>query len=219
MKIAKLDFQNNPNIGLFSFATDKFCLVNRFTDKRDVKLIKNALKVPVYQASFLGTGLIGIFTSGNSKGIVISDRIYKEEIEEVQRNFDVLVLETKHTAFGNLILANENGCIISDDLSKHRKDIRDFLGVDTRIGTIGGMDLVGSLAVCNSSGCLTHKAITDKEKKLIEKILDVIVSPATINFGNPWVKSGILVNSNGLLMGNQTSGPEMGIASETFGFV
>jgi len=219
MKFSKLHFHRDPNIGLFSFATDKFCLVNRFAMKKDVDLLKKVLKVPVYQTSVLGTGLIGIFAAGNSKGIVISDRIYHEEIEEMQRNFEVLVLETKHTAFGNLILANDNGCIVSSDLDKFRKDIRDFLGVDTRVGTIGGMDLVGSLAGCKSRGCLAHKEITDKEKKLIEKILDVNVSWATINFGNPWVKSGIIVNSNGLLYGDRTSGPELGIASETLGFI
>jgi len=118
MKFSKLHFHRDPNIGLFSFATDKFCLVNRFAMKKDVDLLKKVLKVPVYQTSVLGTGLIGIFAAGNSKGIVISDRIYHEEIEEMQRNFEVLVLETKHTAFGNLILANDNGCIVSSDLEK-----------------------------------------------------------------------------------------------------
>ena len=219
MKFSKLNFQKDPNIGLFAFASNKFCIVNRFLRKKDIKLIKNVLKVQVYQTSVLGTGLIGIFTAGNSKGIVISDRIYNEEIEEMQRNFDVLVLETKHTAFGNLILSNDKGCIISKDLEKFRKDIRNFLGAETRVGSIGGMDLVGSLAICNSNGCLVHKSITDKEKKLIEKILDVPVSPGTVNFGNPWVKSGLIVNSNGFLAGDQTSGPELGIVTETLGFI
>jgi translation initiation factor 6 len=219
MKIAKLNFQKNPNIGLFALANDGFCLVNRFIRKKDVSLIKSVLRVPVYQTSVLGTGLIGIFTGGNSQGIVISDRIYDEEIEEMQRNFDVLVLETKHTALGNLMLANDKGCIISKDLKPFRKDIRNFLGVDTRIGTIGGIDLVGSLGICNRNGCLVHKWITKKEKELIEKILEVNVSPGSVNFGNPWIKSGLLVNSNGFLAGDQTSGPELGLISETLGFV
>lgn len=219
MKIAKLNFQKDPNIGLFSFATDNFCLTNRFTRKKDLNLISKVLNVPVYQTSVLGTGLIGIFTGGNSRGIVISDRIYSEEIEEMQRNFDVLLLETKHTALGNLILANDKGCIISRKLKSYRKDIRDFLETDTRVGTIGGIDLVGSLGVCNSKGCLVHKWVTEKEKELIEKTLDVNVSPGSVNFGNPWVKSGLVVNSNGFLVGDQTTGPELGLMSQIFGFV
>jgi translation initiation factor 6 len=219
MKIAKINFQKNPNIGLFSFASDGFCLVNRFIRNKDVSLIKSVLKVPVYQTSVLGTGLIGIFTSGNSKGIVISDRTYREEIEEMQRSFDILVLETKHTAIGNLMLANDKGCIISKDLKAFRKDIRDFLGVNTRIGTIGGIDLVGSLGACNRNGCLVHKWATKKEKELIEKTLEVNVSPGSVNFGNPWVKSGLIANSNGFLAGDQTSGPELGLITETLGFL
>ncbi len=219
MKIAKVNFQKNPNIGLFALANDGFCLINRFVRKKDADLIKKVLKVEVYQISVLGTGLIGIFAGGNSKGIVISDRIYDEEIEEMQRNFDVLVIETKHTALGNLILSNEKGCIISRDLKDYKKDIRNFLGVETRIGTIGGIDLVGSLGVCNSNGCLVHKWATAKEKKLIEKILEVNVSPASVNFGNPWVKSGLIANSNGFLAGDQTSGPELGLISQTLGIM
>jgi len=219
MKIAKLNFQKNPNIGLFSFATDRFCLVSKFAAKKDIDMIKKVLKVDIYKTSVLGTSLIGIFTGGNSNGIVISDRIYKEEIEEMQRNFDILVLETKHTAMGNLILTNDTGCIISNKIKKHKSEIRDFLGVEVRVGTIGGMDLVGSLGVSNKNGCMAHKEITDKERKLIEKTLDVNVFEGTINFGNPWIKSGLIVNSNGFLVGDQTSGPEMGTATEALGFL
>jgi translation initiation factor 6 len=219
MKFAKLNFQNNPNIGLFAYATDKFCIVNKYIRDKDIKLIAKVLKVPVYETSMLGTGLIGIFTSGNSKGIVISDRIYREEIEEMKQNFDILVLETKHTAIGNLMLANDKGCIVSRELERHRNEIRDFLGVDTRVGTIGGMDLVGSLGVCNSRGCIVHKAANEKEMELIEKILGIYVLPGSVNFGNQWMKSGIIANSNGFLAGDQTSGPELGLIAETMGFV
>jgi translation initiation factor 6 len=219
MKVARLNFQSNPNIGLFAYANDGFCLVNNFTRRRDMRLIESVLKVPVHVASVLGTGLIGIFAGGNSKGIVISDRLYHEEIERMKRNFNILVLETKHTAMGNLILANDKGCIISKNLEDHVKDIADFLGVDAKVGTIGGMSLVGSLAVANSKGCLVHKAATAKEKEAIEKTLAVPAIPGSINFGNPWIRSGLLANSHGLIAGDHTSGPELGLASEALGFV
>jgi len=219
MKFSTLDFQSNPNIGLFAFSTDKFCLVNRFIRKRDADLIGRVLKVPVYETSLLGTGLIGIFAGGNSNGIIISDRIYTEEIEHMKRNFEVLVLETKHTAMGNLILANDRGCIISKEIEEHRSEISRFLGVETAAGTIGGMELVGSLAVANSKGCLVYKEASEREKKLIENMLHVPVLPGSINYGNQWVKSGLIANSNGFLAGDQTSGPELGLISETLGFM
>lgn len=219
MKFSTLNFENNPNIGLFSFATDKFCIVQKFIRSKDAKLIGNVLKVPVYQASALRTGFLGIFAAGNSSGVIVSDRLEDDEIRQLKANVDVLMLETKQTAIGNLMLANDKGCVISKDLEAHAKEIRDFLGVDTHVGTIAGMDLVGSLAVCNSKGCLAHKAIEERERKLIEKILGVNVLPDSVNFGNQWIRSGLIANSNGFIAGDQTSGLELGLAAEALGFV
>jgi translation initiation factor 6 len=219
MKFSTLNFQSNPNIGLFAFVSDKLCFVNRFIRKKDADIIARVLKVPVYEASVLQTGFLGIFIAGNSKGIIISDRIYREEIDHMLKNAEVLVLETVHTGLGNMILANDKGCIISKELEEYGKDISDFLGVEAKTGTIGGMDLVGSLAAANSKGCLVHNSASEKEKKLIEGLLDVTVSPGSVNFGNQWIRSCIIANSNGFLAGDQTSGPELGLIAETLGFV
>jgi translation initiation factor 6 len=219
MKFATLNFQNNPNIGLFAFATDSFCLANNFIGEKAAALIHKTLRVPVHRTRMLGTGLIGIFAAGNAKGIVISDRIHHEEIAQIKKKCDVLVLETKHTAMGNLILANDRGCIISKELEGLGQDIEAFLGVETKVGTIAGMDLVGSLAIANSKGCLIHKAATTKEKELIGKTLDVAVLPGSVNFGNQWIRSGLIANSHGFVSGDRTSGPELGLVAETLGFV
>ncbi len=219
MKFSTLNFQSNPNIGLFAFATDKFCLMSRFLRGRDAKLLGNTLKVPVHQASVLQTGFLGIFCAGNSRGIIVSDKLYDDEIAQLRHQVDVLVLEARHTAMGNLILANDKGCIISKEIGEYRKAISDFLDVETAVGTIGDMELVGSLAVANSKGCLVYKEASEKEKKLLEKILGVPVLPGSINFGNQWVKSGLIANSHGFIAGDHTSGAEMGLIAEGLGFV
>lgn len=219
MKFATLNFENNPGIGLFAFATDGFCVVNRLFRKKDVNLIHKVLKVPVYEVSVLRTGFAGMFISGNSKGAIVSDELHEDEIAHLKRSVDVLVLGTRQTAVGNLILANDRGCVISKELGKHKKEIADFLGVETRVGTIAGLDIVGSLAACNSRGCLAHKSISEKEKNLIEKTLGVSVLPGSVNFGNQWIRSGIIANSNGFVAGDRASGPELGLAAEALGFV
>jgi translation initiation factor 6 len=219
MRIEGINFQKNPNIGLFAFATDKFCLLNRFVKKRKIEKIKKILKVPVIRASALGTPLLGIFIAGNSKGLILSKNLYENEISHLRKNIEVLILDTEFTALGNLILANDNGCVISEKLKKHTKDIEDFLNVRTETGSISGLDLVGSLGICNNKGCLVHKGIKEREKKSLERILNVEVGVGTVNFGNSWVKSGLIVNSFGFLAGDQTSGPELGIISEALGFL
>jgi translation initiation factor 6 len=219
MKFSTLNIENNPNIGLFAFATDGFCLVNNLLRGKDAKLMQSVLKVPVYRATALRTGFLGIFAAGNSKGAIVSDKLEDDEISQLKANIDVLVLDTKQTAIGNLMLANEKGCIISNELREHARKISQFLGVDTHVGTIDGMDLVGSLAVANSRGCLVHKLISERERKLVEKVLEIPVLPGSVNFGNQWIRSGLVANSNGFVAGDRTSGAELGLAAEGLGFV
>lgn len=219
MKFSTLNFENNPNVGLFAFATDKFCIVNSLFRKRDANLVHKVLKVPVYDASVLRTGFAGMFISGNSKGAIVSNELHEDEIGRIEGSVDVLVLDTRQTAIGNLMLANDRGCVISKELADHRKEISRFLGVDVRVGTIAGLDLVGSLAVCNSKGCIANKSISEKERKAIESVLGVPVLLSSVNFGNQWIRSGLVANSNGFIAGDRTSGPELGLAAEALGFV
>jgi len=218
-RIEKLDFQGNPFIGLFSFATDSLCIIGRGASEKQIDMIKSVLDVDVIESTFLGTDLAGIFVSGNSNGIVVSGNLDESEIELLKTKTKVLIIDTRYTALGNLMVCNDKGCIISADIKNFSKKISDFLKVPVKVGTIDGVDLVGSLALCTNNGCIVHKNISDAEKKLLEDVLKVPVDTGTVNFGSGWVKSGLLANSNGFIAGKDTSGPELGNAAEVFGFV
>jgi len=215
----KVEFNKNPNIGLFCFATDKYCVFNKFGNPKDKSLLRNVLKVRVIDGTALGTSLVGIFMCGNSNGVIISNRLYDEEIEEIKESLNVLILKTTYTAIGNLMLCNDKGCIISKKLSKFTKEIEDFLAVPVKIGDIGGSDLVGSLAVCTNSGCAISKIAKEEEIRVIENVLNVRVMKASVNFGSIWIKSGIVANSNGFLIGKESTGAEMGNVAEALGFL
>jgi translation initiation factor 6 len=218
--IEKTSFFNNPNIGLFGFATEKFCVLGRFPSDKYAQRIEHALKVPVINSKMLGTTLTGIFAAGNSHGIIVSSYLHENELSELRKhNVRILVLDTEFTALGNMILCNDHGCVISHELVRFQERISDFLKVPVAVGLITGIDLVGSLAVCNNNGCLVHKLASGEEIDHISKVLKVPVSPATVNFGNHWIRSGTIVNTKGLLVGEPTSGPELGIITETLGFV
>jgi translation initiation factor 6 len=219
MRIEKTDFFNNPNIGLFGFATDKFCVLGNFPSDKYAKMLENTLKVPVIKARMMGTTLAGIFSAGNSHGIVVSSYLHENEIAELKKHLHVLVLDTEFTALGNMILCNDHGCVISHELNRFAGKLEEFLKVPVSVGLIIGIDLVGSLAVCNNEGCLIHKLATAEERDHVGKVLKVPVSPATVNFGNHWVRSGMITNTKGILIGDPTSGPELGIITETLGFV
>jgi translation initiation factor 6 len=219
MKIQKFDLQGNPNIGLFAFSTDKFCVANIYLPEESTDVLEKTLHVPVIQSNVLGTPLTGVFVAGNSKGIIVSEHIFDYELKALKKELDVLVLKTKHTAMGNLIIANDNGCYISRRLEKFSGEIEKFLGVNAVWGKIAGMSLVGSLAAGTNRGCVVHKAASKEEKEVICETLGVQISPGTVNFGNPWIRSGVVANSNGLLVGSLSTGPEMGNVAEGLGFV
>ncbi len=216
--IDKLAFSNDPNIGLYAFATDGYCLVGEVMKKEADKL-HEALNVKIIQNKISGTDLPGIFCAGNSNGILVPEIIRNRELESLKKQANVLVLEGRHTALGNLVLANDKGCLISEKLAYQKNKIQDFLGVKTEISTIFGIDLVGTYGAANNKGCLTAKNITEHEQRVLEDVLKVKSGPATVNFGYSYVKSGVITNSSGLLVGFQTSGPELERISDILGFV
>ena len=68
-----------------------------------------------------------------------------------------------------------------------------------------------------NKGAIAHPIINKDEMKIISEILQVEVENATVNSGVPYVSSGIISNSKNILVGSQTSGPELVMLSRAFG--
>jgi translation initiation factor 6 len=214
MKFAKVSLRGDPNIGLYGFATNSYCLLGLKPENIEVKKI---LKAELVTTTIAQTELAGLFASGNSSGIVLPKIATKEEIENLKMlGLNVLVLSTKETALGNLILCNDKGCLISDALRRFKKEIADCLNCEVEPARIAGLSIVGSLAIASNKGCLCHFNTSEEEAKLIEEILKVKVDVGSVG-GSPFVKSGIIVNSNGVLVGENVSGPELDRIFEVFG--
>ncbi len=208
MSVTTANFNGDPSVGLYGFATEEFALIGHIED-RLLRQLNDSLDVKVIVSTVAGTNLAGIFSVGNSNGLILPEIAYQHEIKNIEKKTNVLVLKGKYTALGNLILINDKGCLVSERLSKHVEEIGDFLKVKVETAKIAGLDLVGALAVSNNKGCVVHKETKKKEVELIENILKVKTGVATVNFGSAFVKSGIIANSKGMVVGNHTSGPEL----------
>jgi translation initiation factor 6 len=137
-----------------------------------------------------------------------------KKIKEMGLNF--AVLKANETAIGNLILCNDKGCIISDMLSRFRKEISDALGCEVETGKIAGLDIVGSCAAASNVGCLCHREAKEEELKRIEEILKVKTDLGSVTYGTPYIRSGIIVNSKGAVVSEPTTGAELGRIEEVF---
>jgi translation initiation factor 6 len=215
------NFNGNPNIGLFGYARDEYCLLGRDIQGKIAKKIEKTLNVKVHKVSIAGTSLIGVFCAGNSKCLLIPSIVFDDEMKKLERlKINYEVIETRFTALGNNVLANDKGCLVNPELEDGAiKQIEKALGVKAKRTTIAGLNTLGSLAILNKNGCLTHYGINKKEAEKIRKLLKAKTFPSSINRGNPYVKSGLILNNFDYIVGDQSTGVEVSEMENALGFV
>ncbi len=217
-KFLKANFNTDPNVGLYGFATDNYCLLGLKPKKKVLEKMRTTMKTEIKILTIGGSELVGLFSVGNKNGMILTKIVENYEVKKLKKEFDLNleILKSKETAIGNLIVCNDKGCLISKTLKKFKKQISDALNVEVEIGKIANFDIVGSVAIASNKGCLCHRDAKEEEMKKIEEILKVRVDIGTVSYGSPFVKSGIIVNSNGVIFSDRTTGPEMGRIEEVF---
>ena len=216
-KFLRTNFNGDPNIGMYGFATDKYCFLGANVQQSLLQRVRETLKTEIISSTISGTDLTGLFAMGNSNGIILSKMIEDYEIKKLKENgLNLNVINSNETALGNLILCNDKGCLISSSLKKFQKEISDVLGCEVEIGKIANLDIVGSCGIASNIGCLCHREAREEELKRIEEILKVKVDVGSVTYGTPYIRSGIIVNSNGVLISDPTTGAEIGRIEEVF---
>jgi translation initiation factor 6 len=215
------NFLGSASIGVYSLATDKMVIVPpQFKPKAEK--VGDWLKVKVVSTTVGRSVLVGALACANSYGIVLPHFTLENEIEVVKSASDlnVTVMDTKKTAYGNLILVNDYGAVVDPRLG--RKDvtkIEDTLGVEVVAGEIAGLPYVGSLAIATNKGLLAHPLIKEEEQKILENVLKVHVDVGTVNCGIPYVGTGLIGNKYGAVAGSMTTGPELFIIGQVLDVV
>jgi len=218
--LEKLSFFGDPNIGLYAFCTDSYCLLGKSVYASYKKEVEEVLGVPVYEASVANTSFVGIFLAGNSSIVLAPSIIGKDELKRLKAfGLEVETLDCKYNALGNLVLANDNGALISPLLKGLKDKLESLLGIDIAVGTVANLNVVGSCGVATNKGCLLHRDVLEEELIIVQKVLKVEADIGTVNFGSPFVRSGIIANSKGFLVGEQTTGPEIVRCDEALGFI
>ena len=221
MRILSLDLHSNPNVGLYGFATDSYCLLGRDVPGKAVKKIAEVLKVPVHIMTISNSSMIGAFVAGNSKMLLVPSITTKEEQKELAKlGIQLKVIETKLTALGNNLLCNDNGCLANPEFSAFvKKRIRQALDVKVVPHMLAGVEAVGACGIIANGRCLLHRDASDEELEMVSELLKAETQRGTVNRGSPYVKSGILCNSNGMIISAYSGGPEASNAYEALGFL
>ena len=114
-------------------------------------------------------------------------------------------------------MANSHGALVYPNLEDEVvKVIRDSLGVEVVKRSIGGISSVGTVVAVTDVGGLVHPDATDEEIEFLRDLFKVPFRTGTVNFGVSFVRTGLVVNSKGAIVGNDTSGPEIARIQTTF---
>lgn len=210
-------FNGNPNVGLYGFATDKYCIIGREVPEKLYQKIQEVLNVKkIIPMTIAGTSLIGVFLNGNNKVLLVPSVAFPQELEILDKNkIKYKTIDTKYTCLGNNMIITDKACVISEDYGQREiKQLTNAFGFDILKSKIANHNTLGSLAVHTKKAILCHHDILENEAKLLVKTTKTEVATGTVNMGNPFVGSGILCNNHGMVIGELSGGPEIMNADE-----
>ncbi len=219
MDIIKFDVYRGPNIGVYISVNDKIILLPMGFAKTKAEKLSKYLGVDYIYTSIANTRLIGALCVMNNNGILLPKTAFENEYEFLKKELDleVGVLDSKLTALGNVICANDKGAVVSPWLSKEDcQTISDVLGVETIQKKIAGFNQTGVVMVANNSGAAIHPEADEEDMKTFSNLLGVKIEQSSINNGIPYVSSGILANNNCIVVGSLTTGPEIMMLTRAF---
>jgi len=113
---AKTTIYGNNFVGMFACSSDNTCFIAKGAGEKLMLACKKVLGVDVVPVGISACNLIGLYIVMNSNGAVLSPLADREEAAAIKKIVgNVSVLSGKMTATGNVIAANDNGCVVHPD--------------------------------------------------------------------------------------------------------
>jgi len=216
VKFHKAAYFNNPFIGLYLRASDRLVLCPPTISSKLLEQLEDALAVPVLKLFINSSPLLGLFSAMNSNGVVLPSFADGDE-KKALRMAGLNVCTMERLSPGNNLVANDRAAVAAARVS--RTDLRklsDCLGVEVHHPRFADFPLATSTVVTNK-GLLAYNELTGLELKKLEAIFGVKGANCTCNMGVYFNSLGVVANSNGAIVGSQTSGFEMQRIYEALG--
>jgi len=215
-----ITFAGDPNIGVFARVVGDIAIIPPESPDEFKAAVKAALQAELVETTIQGSSIIGSLVAGNSRGLVVSGLASEEEVAILSKHRKVFLLHESMNAAGNVIMANDTFAAVHPDMPVDMMHaIGEFLEVEVFTLVLGGVKTVGMAGVATNKGVIVHPRATDQQIARIEAVAKVPVGTGSINMGSGLVGTGLLVNENGYIAGNATSGFELGRVEDIFGFL
>jgi translation initiation factor 6 len=219
--LKRINLTGNPNMGVHISVTDQIAIVPFNFPEAMENILKEALDVEIIRTTIAGSNLIGALSVGNSKGLIVSPYTFDKEIKILEsEGINVAKIPDKYTAVGNIIAVNDKGAIATPFLSsKSVNIIEDVLDVYVEKSSIAGSNIIGSLATVTNKGALLHVNTSKEELNFAEKVFKVPTNIGTLGRGIVLVGACSISNSFGVIVPENTTGPEMARIEEALCFL
>ncbi len=214
MPILKSQVFGGNLIGIYLTANNSYVLYPPNLLSSSLEQYKKVFEIPFYPITINNSNLIGVYTASNKYGIVVPKIATEDEFDKLRGflkdNSHIAFLNSIDNAFGNLILCNDKGAVISSLLKNNVREIEDALNVEVVVYDFASNRLPGSISLANNKGCLVHPLSTDEDVQYISSVLKVEETDvSTINRGIPYLRSGAIINDKSGVFGTLSTGPEM----------
>ena len=115
---------------------------------------------------------------------------------------------------------NDTAAMVNPNLSKDSmKTIEDELDVEVVPTAISNLDIIGSLMTVTNKGFLLYRDSTPAEINFAEETFKVQGDIGTVGRGITLVGACSIANKSGVIVGENTTGPEMARLEESLGFL
>ncbi len=212
MSVAKANIGNSSFIGAFAVATDLFAVLSSRATNSEEKFIQDTLETKVIRSTIDGSGLVGIYIVANSKGMLLPEIAERSEIAHLKaqlKEINVEVMSTDLNALRNNILANDKVAFVNSDYDRAEvKKIEDVLDVEVIRRNIGEFNTVGASNIITNKGIVLTNNANEEDMEVVKRFTSKI-SQTTANLGSSSIGLCVIANSNGMLVGDQTTGFEM----------
>jgi translation initiation factor 6 len=159
---------------------------------------------------------VGSLVALNARGALVADIATEAELD-VLRGVGMRVERLRHAlnAAGNNVLVNDKGALLHPEFDPETaRRVADLFGVEAKRGAIAETSTVGMAAVATNKGLLVHPKASEAQRATLESLFGVESQAGTINHGVPSVGAGVVANSKGALLGQASTGLELGRAED-----
>ena len=206
-----MDFNGNPNIGIYIFVNNKFCLIGPEVSKEKSQEIEKTFGVPVYKISILNTELVGIFASGDDNNIFVPELFdyEREALKSIceKHECNLIELDEIKNTYGNNLCVGDNTILINAFYPEKFYKKLEKLGYKVSIVNNKKFDSVGSTAKY-LNGFFFFSQEYD-EADIEEEVKDKVSGVGTINSGSNYISSGVVGNNNGVIIGSSSTSIEI----------